>query len=74
MVARGVSVGNWMKKNKGIEKYGSAVTKQSQGVKYSRASVISSTAVTLCGARWGLEILGGPLCKVYGCPTTVPYT
>ena len=43
-------------------------------VKGSRGDMVDNTVVPKPGARWGLEIPGGPLCKAHARLTTTLYT
>ena len=43
-------------------------------VRYSTGNIVNNTEITRYGARWVLEISGGPLRKVRDCPTTMLYT
>ena len=40
-------------------------------VKHSTENTVNNIAVRECGARWVLEISGGPLRRVHDCQTTV---
>ena len=61
-------------KGEGIKKYKLVVTEQSWGVKYSIGSIVSNTVITMCGARWVLEMLRRALYKVYDHLTIKLYT
>ena len=43
-------------------------------IKHSRGNRVSNIVITVYGARWVLEILGGSLYKVYDCLMTILYT
>ena len=43
-------------------------------VKPSTGNTVNNTAITMCGARWGLEVPRGTLCKVHDCLTAMPYS
>ena len=43
-------------------------------VKYCVGNIVNDIVITMYGARWVFEILGGSLCKVYDCFTTMLYT
>ena len=47
------------RKGKGIRKYKLAVTKEPWDVKDSIGDIVHNIAITMCGARWVLELLGG---------------
>ena len=51
--------GGLVENDKGLSKYKPVITKQSWGVKYSTGNVGNNIVITVCGARWVLEILGG---------------
>ena len=51
------------KNGKGIKKYKLVIAKQSWGYEYSIGNTVNDIVVTMCGAIWVLEILGGPLVK-----------
>ena len=71
MVARG-KVGRGLGVDgKGISKYRLPVRKQYGDVKCSVGNTVNNIVVTMFGARWALEILGGSFCKVHGCLTTM---
>lgn len=53
-----------------IEKCTLVVTEQSRDVTCSVGNTVSNGVITVGGARWGLEILGGTLYKIYDCLTT----
>ena len=36
-------------------------------------NIVNDIVITVCGARWGLEIAEGALCKVCGSLTTMLY-
>ena len=59
---RGGELGDWERRGEGLKRYNYKIL---VGV-YSAAQGISSAdhiAITMCGARWALEILGGTLCN-----------
>ena len=42
-------------------------------VKYSTGNRANNVIIIVYGARWVPDILGEPLCKVYGCLTSMLY-
>ena len=70
---RGETVGELGDRGKGI-KYKLVVTKESQGCKVQHREYSQYYVITVYGGRWGLEIPGGPHCKVYDCLTTMLYS
>ena len=47
---------------------------KSQDVKHSLGNLVDNMVRTMSGARWVLELSGGPLCKACDCLTTTLYT
>ena len=62
---KGRGVRGWDEKGEGIKKYKFVVIKQSWGCKVQHRELI---IITMYGAGWVLEILGGALCEVYDWP------
>ena len=60
-----------MQKVKGLRTAGWLLQNSPGGVKYSPGNRVSDTALTVCGARGALEILGRPVCKVCDYLTTM---
>ena len=54
-------------RGEGIEKYRSAVTKQSRDVKYSMGNIVDLIVITMCGARGILEVSWGHFAKCVVC-------
>ena len=61
-------------RDKGIQKYKLAVTKQSEGYTVQHRNIVDNILITMYGVRWGLGIWEGPVCKVHDCLTTMLYT
>ena len=61
MVARWEGGWGLGEKGEGIKKYKPLVKKQSQGCKVRHREY--NTVMTMYGARWVLQILGGSLCN-----------
>ena len=70
MVARQKGSGELGEKDEGTEKYRLIVPSSHGEVKCSTANTVNSVVITVCAARWGLEILGGALSEVYNCLIT----
>ena len=45
-----------------------------RAAKYSIGHVVNSTVVTVCGATWALDLMGGSLRKLYKCLAIMLYT
>ena len=63
-----------MKKVKGLRSTNWEFKNSHRNVKYNIENIVSDIAITMCGARRAIKILGGALCKVYDCLTTMLYT
>ena len=61
-------------RGEGINKYKLVLQNGHRGVTYSIGNIVKNIMITMYGARWVLKILGGTLCKVYDCLTTMLYT
>ena len=46
-----------VKKSEEIKRYRLVVTKESQGCKVQHRNIVNNIVVTMCGARWVLELL-----------------
>ena len=58
-------VGGLCEKGEGIKKYKLVVTKQSRGCKVQHRDIVSNVVISMCGARWVLDLLGESLHKLY---------
>ena len=63
-------MGRWVEKGKGLRSINWELQNSHRDVKYSTGNVVNNIVITMSGARWILEISGGPVCKVYDCLTT----
>ena len=74
-VARGAGgSGGWVKKGKGLRSTNWWLQNSPRDVKLSTGNVVNNIVITMCGARWALEISGGTCCEVHDCLTTMLYT
>ena len=69
MVARGEGSRRLVEKGKELRSTDWSLQYSHGYVNYSIGNIISNIVVTMYGAKWVLEILGGTLCKVYDCLT-----
>ena len=61
-----------MKKMKGLRSSTNWWLQNShEDVKYSIGDIVNNIVIIMHGARWVLEIVGGMLCNVYDCLTTM---
>ena len=74
MIAREERVWRLSEKGEGIKNYQLVIKNIHGVVKYNIVNIISTTVIVMCRARWVLEILGKPLCRVNDCLTTEQYT
>ena len=63
-----------MKKVKEIRSKNWYVQNRHGEVKYNGRNMANNIVITMYGARWVLEILGGTHCKVYNSLNTMLYT
>ena len=68
------SLGDWVKKLKGLRSIHWQLQNSHGDVKYSIGNIGNNIAITMCDARWALEIWRGTFCKVYDCLTSKLYT
>ena len=62
-------------KGEGIKSTNWLLPNSHRDIKYSLGNVDNNVVMTMCGARWALEISGGQtLCKVYDSLTTILHT
>lgn len=66
--------GDWEEKLKGLRSTGRWLQDRRGDAEWSRGNVVDHTVITVCGARWELEIPGGTLCKLCDGLTTTLHT
>ena len=74
MITRREGFRGWVKKGKGLRSPKWQSQNSHKDVNSLIGNVVNTIVITRSGARWVLEITGGPLCKVYDCLTTMLYT
>ena len=70
----GRGLGNGMKKEKGWRSTDGQWQNSHGDVKCGIGNIVNNTVIATYGAKWVLDLLGGPLCKVHDYLTTILYT
>ena len=67
-------IGGMGEKVKGLRSTDWELQNSHGDVKYSLGNIVNNIVITMYGARWVLDLFGGPFCKLYKYLTAMLFT